>query len=399
VKLEDELRELFGGTKGASWPGEREGFDRFLRRRARRGRAVAAAAGLALVAVLGAAVLVARVLPEGRDTVAPAGGVVRVPEGGFELPVPAGWRVERELTATGPGRAGGAARPAVVGVVLVPGSGEPRGAAITVSTDDRRASFSATGQRSDGRPYQLRPGAGPGEVGQYVLLWPDYCPQRLRCGQQPSGRMRMLLVTGVAAPGDAAGSEQVRQVMRQVVDAVQPIITNALRPPAPPTVPADTKVLLGKGGSGAAAWEAWIEPIKGNTNSAGFGVHFPWADRHYPDQPKHLHWEQLEPEDLQRDGFYTLGDCLWWVPGSGLLLFGLADEAAATVRIELAGQRPVEVSTFGRDKPVPWVAFVSPPLPAGSKVERVTALDAAGKTIGIQKRRFGGERLCRSRAG
>jgi hypothetical protein len=396
VKLEDELGQLFGVTHEAPWPGEREAFDRFLRRRARRGRAVAGAAGLALVAVLGGAVLVARGQPEGRETVAPAATVVRVPEQGFELTVPAGWRVDRELTGTRPGPAGGASRPAVLGVVLVPRSGQPRGAAVTVTTDDRGTSFRAPAQRADGRPYELRPGSGPGEVGQYVLLWPDYCPQRLRCGWFGSGRM--LLVTGVVAPGDAAGSEQVRQVMRQVVDAVQPI-TNAVRPPPAPTVPAHTKVLLGKGGSGAGAWEAWIEPIKGNNDSAGFGVHFPWADRRYPDQPKHFHWESLEPENLQRDGFYTLGDCLSWVPGSGLLLFGLADEAAATVRIELAGQPPVEASTFGRDKPVPWVAFVSPPLPAGSKLNRVTALDAAGKTIGIQKWPLGGEILCRSRAG
>jgi hypothetical protein len=397
MSLEQELRQLFGATHDAPWPGEREAFDRFLRRRARRGRAVAAAAGLALVAVLGGAVLVARGQPEGRETVAPTGRVVRVPEEGFELPVPAGWRVERELTDTRPGPAGGASRPAVVGVVLVPRSGEPSGAAITVSTDDRRTSFSATGQRSDDRPYQLRPGAGPGEVGQYVLLWPDYCPQRLRCSQQPSGRMRMLLVTGVAEPGDAAGSERVRLVMRQVVEAVRPI-TNALRPPPPPTVPADTKVLLGKGGSGAGAWEAWIEPIKGNDNSAGFSMHFPWADRRYPDQPKHVHWEVLEPGYLQLDGVYTLVDCLTWAPGSGGLLYGLADEAAATVRIELAGQSPVEVSTFGRDKPVPWVAFVSPPLPAGSKVDRVVALDAAGTVIGSLERPYSGG-LCRSRAG
>jgi hypothetical protein len=55
MSLEQELRQLFGGTQGAPWPGERVAFERFRRRRARRGRAVAAAAGLALVAVLGAA--------------------------------------------------------------------------------------------------------------------------------------------------------------------------------------------------------------------------------------------------------------------------------------------------------------------------------------------------------
>jgi hypothetical protein len=62
VRLEDELRQLFGRTEDAPWPGEREAFDRFLRRRGRRGRAVAAAAGLALVAVLGGAVLTRAVL-------------------------------------------------------------------------------------------------------------------------------------------------------------------------------------------------------------------------------------------------------------------------------------------------------------------------------------------------
>lgn len=62
MRLEDELRQLFGRTEGVPWPGEREAFDRFLRRRGRRGRAVAAAAGLALVAVLGGAVLTRAVL-------------------------------------------------------------------------------------------------------------------------------------------------------------------------------------------------------------------------------------------------------------------------------------------------------------------------------------------------
>jgi hypothetical protein len=395
MSLEHELRQLLGATQGAPWPGEREAFDRFLRRRARRGRAVAAAAGLALVALLAGAVLVARGQPEDRQTIAPTVTVVHLPEEGFALTVPAGWRVERELTASRPGPAGGAPKPAVVGVVLVPPSGEPRGAAVTVTTDDRRTSWAATGQRSDGRPYELRPGSGPGEVGQYALLWPDYCPQRLRCGQQESGRMRMLLVTGTAEPGDAAAQELVRRVARQVVDAVRPI-TNAVPGPPPATVPARTKVLLGRGGSGGGAWEAWIEPLDGGS---GFSMHFPWADRRYPDQPKHFHWEQLEPGYLQRDGVYTLMDCLSWVPGSGVLLSGLADEDAATVRIELAGQPPVVVATFGRDKPVPWVAFVSPPLPVGSKLDRVVALDAAGKAIGVQVRPYESTALCRRPAG
>jgi hypothetical protein len=397
MSLDQELRQLFAGTQGAPWPGEREAFERFLRRRARRGRAVAAAAGLALVAVLGGAVLVARGQPEDRETVVPTQTAVRIPEAGFELKVPAGWRVDRELTATRPDPAGGAPSPAVVGVVLVPRSGEPRGAAITVTADELRGSWSATGQRSDGRPFELRPGTRPGEVGQYALLWPDYCPQRLRCGPRESGSARMLLVTGAAEASDAAGRERVRPVMRQVVEALWPI-TNAVPGPPPPKVPANIKVLLGKGGSGPGAWEAWIEPIKGS-DGAGFSMHFPWADRRYPDQPKHFHWESLEPGHLQRDGVYLLIDCLFWVPGSGLLLSGLADEDAATVRIELAGRSPLVVPTFGRDKPIPWVAFVSPPLPSGTTVDRVVVLDAAGKPIGLQERPYGSTGLCRPQAG
>jgi hypothetical protein len=411
VKLEDELRELFGGTEGAPWPGEREAFDRFLRRRARRGRAVAAAAGLALVAVLGAAVLVARGQPEDREAVAPAVTVVRVPNEGFELPVPAGWRLERQLTGSGP---------SVVGVVLVPRSGQPPGAAITVAADDSHPDWyrldlqRSASRRADGRLYKLRPGpvavgsaAGKGAVGQYEIAWPAWPPS---CWPLPApaeqppacAAWRVLLVTGAAAPGDAAGSEQVLRVMRQILTTVRPI-GNAVPPPTPttalpptkgPGVPPDTKLLLGKGGSGAALWEAWIAPIQGNNDSAGFMVRFPRAT------PKpSWHWEQLEPGYIQRDGVYTQMDCLSWLPGSGLLLSGLAREDAASVRIELAGQAPLTVATFGRDQPVPWVAFVSPPLPAGARLDRVVALDAAGKTIGTQERPFEGHTLCRPRGG
>jgi hypothetical protein len=416
MKLEDELRRLFEGTEGAPWPGEQQAFDRFLRRRARRGRAVAAAAGLALVALLGGAVVVARGLPRDRETVAPAGGVVRVPGQGFELPVPAGWKVQRELTGTGS---------QVVGVVLVPRSGQPRGAAITVATDPDRPAFykldlqRSASRRADGRLYKLHPGragrlaSGNGPVGPYVIAWPDSCRPLPAPAKQPPAcaraAWRVLLVTGAAAPGDAVGVQQVLEVMHRIVVTVRPI-GNAVPPPPPtvgprsppaalpptkgPGVPPNTKVLLGKGGSGAAAWEAWIAPIKGNKDSAGFMMRFPRAT------PKpSWHWEQLEPGYLQRDGVYTQMDCLSWLPGSGLLLSGLAREDAASVRIELAGQAPVTAATFGRNKPIPWVAFVSPPLPAGAKLDRVVALDAAGKTIGTQDRPFEGYTLCRPRGG
>src|SRR6266545_3360503 len=388
MRLEEQLQDAYQRAAELA-PVSPGAYDRFLRRRARRGRVVAAAGGLALVAVLGAAVLVARELPQDRETVAPAGGVVRVPAQGFELPVPAGWKVQRQLT--GPGSQ-------VVGVVLVPRSGELRGAAITVAADPDQPPFyivdlqQGASRRADGRLYKLRPGpnapARPpllkDAVGRYVIAWPAWPPS-----------CRVLLVTGTAAPGDIVGTcwyprhwpgcEQMLEVMRRIVGTVRPIGDAVPPPGAPPTM-----VLLGKGGSGAAAWEAGIEqnigPIQGRDGSAGFLVRFPQAT------PKpSFHWEQVEPWLIRHAGVVTQRDCLSWLPGSGLLLSGLAREEVASVRIKLAGRAPVEVATFGRDQPVPWVAFVSPPLPADTRLDRVVvvALDAAGKTVGTPQRPFG----------
>jgi hypothetical protein len=409
MTLEEQLQDAYerAAERAPVAPGA---YDRFLRRRARRGRVIAATAGLALVAVLGAAVLVARQQPQKQEPVAPAGGVVRVPQQGFELPVPAGWKLQRQLT--GPGSQ-------VVGVVLVPHSGEPAGAAITVAVeDDKPVSMYAgylldlqvdASRRADGRLYKLRAGragrlaAGKGPVGPYLIAWPVWPPScrplPTPTGQPPACRqaaLRVLLVTGAAAPGDSAGVQQVLGVMGRVAATVRPI-GDALRPPHWLT----TKVLLGKGGSGAAAWEAWIERTwLGTADSDGFMVRFPRAT------PRPTwHWEQLGPSSIryrgvyiQHRGVYIQWDCLSWLPGSGLLLSGLAPKDAAIVRIELAGRAPVEVATFGRDKPVPWVAFVSPLLAPGAKLERVMALDAASKTIGSQ-RPFRGNTLCSPRAG
>ena len=367
----------------------------------RRGRVVAATAGLALVAVLGAAVLVARLQPQEQETVSPAGGVVRVPEQGFELPIPAGWKVQRQLT--GPGSQ-------LVGVVLVPRSGQPPGAAITVAADPdqpRRYTLELqvdASQRADGRPYKLgigragRLASGKGPVGPYAIAWPAWPPScrplPVPAGQPPAcayATWRVLLVTGAAAPGDTAGVQQVLPVMGRIVATVRPI-GNALPPPSAP----NPKVLLGKGGRGGGAWEAWIEPTPlGIGGPVGFMVRFPQAT------PKPIwDWHHLEPQSIQRDGVDTTHmACLSWLSGADLVLSGLAREEVATVRIELAGRSPVVVSTFGREQPVPWVAFVSPPLAPGAKLERVIALDAAGKTIGTQRDPFPGNRLCRPRAG
>jgi hypothetical protein len=65
MTLEEQLQDAYerAAERAPVPPGA---YDRFLRRRARHGRVVAATAGLALVAVLGAAVLVARQLPQDR---------------------------------------------------------------------------------------------------------------------------------------------------------------------------------------------------------------------------------------------------------------------------------------------------------------------------------------------
>jgi hypothetical protein len=70
MTLEEQLQDAYqrAAERAPVSPGA---YDRFLRRRARRGRVVAATAGLALVAVLGAAVLVARQLPQDREPAAP----------------------------------------------------------------------------------------------------------------------------------------------------------------------------------------------------------------------------------------------------------------------------------------------------------------------------------------
>jgi hypothetical protein len=395
--LDDRLERLLRAVQD----GVTAGDPAAVARRGRRRRLARRTAGVGAVAVLLAAVVVvAALLPEDREPVAPAGGVVRVPEQGFELPVPAGWKVQRQLA--GPGSQ-------VVGVVLVPRSGQPPGAAITVAADtaaDRAADRAAyaldlqrdASQRADGRLYKLRPGRagrlafGKGPVGPYAIAWPAWPPSclplRVPAGHPPAcayATWRVLLVTGAAAPGDAAGVQQVLRVMLRIVGTVRPV-GNALPPPDAP----NPKVLLGKGGSGRGAWEAWIKPTPlGLGGPVGFMVRFPRAT------PKPTwQWHSLEPRRIQRDGVsMTHVDCLSWLPGADLLLSGLAREDAASVRIELAGRRPVEVPTFGREEPVPWVAFVSPPLAPGAKLERVIALDAGGKTIGTQ-RPFQGNTLC-----
>jgi hypothetical protein len=403
MNLEAELRELLGRADQAPWPGEPTAYDRFLRRRARHGRAVAAATGLAMVAILAAAVLVPRLLASGEPAAAPTTTTVRVESQGYELQVPAGWKLEQELRGTRvyapgevpPGTPVGTPRPAVVGLVLAPRSDRPRGARITISTEsehrdnERYDSTVVQGsRRADGREYRFHPAGGPDDVGRFTVFWPDYCHPLVGCSG--ASLPRVVAVAGAAS----SRREEVRQVMESIVRTLRPITNSVpppLRPPAP-TVPDRTKVRLADGGSGRTAWELWIEPLDGNS---GFSVHFPSLERQHPNRG--WHWEALEAGMIQQRGTYTLVDCLTWVPGSGLLLSGLARKEVASVRFELAGASPVTVPTIGPVGRIPWVAYASPVLPAGSRLVRVLALDAAGKPVGGEEDPYRGQSLCRPR--
>jgi hypothetical protein len=90
MRSDEELRRVLA-RPDLPWPDETGAYERFLRRRgARRGRVVAAA-GLALVAVLGAAVLVTRQLPQEREPAAPATNAAE------PTPRPHQWVYSREL--------------------------------------------------------------------------------------------------------------------------------------------------------------------------------------------------------------------------------------------------------------------------------------------------------------
>ena len=90
MTLEEQLQDAYERAAELA-PVSPGAYDRFLRRRARHGRVVAASAGLALVAVLGAAVLVAGQLPGEREPAAPAANATE------PTPRPHQWVYSKEL--------------------------------------------------------------------------------------------------------------------------------------------------------------------------------------------------------------------------------------------------------------------------------------------------------------
>lgn len=248
-QLEDRLRDALRRPEGSTWPDEHGAFDRFLRRRARHGRTLAAGAVLALVGVLAAAVLLQSLLPD-RSTgpitrPVPAGRVARVPAGGFEVPLPAGWTArkvdlsgptfqEAAIIQLAPQRATPGMSIVLQTLVLapeqhpgLPPGEEPGGVADTEGSFymlDDRGSPLGRGRRPDGRPYVWRTRKLPDEVGEYAIAWPYHCHKAVAC---PRGNRWRVLVVHAGRSDNPAVMQELREVAQEVVDTVRPI-TNAL---------------------------------------------------------------------------------------------------------------------------------------------------------------------------
>jgi hypothetical protein len=367
---------------------------------------VAAGACLGLVAVLGAASLLPRLLAS--REVAPAIRSVRtvpVPDAGFEVPVPAGWTARSSLVGTripagmvGPGdtlvqlvpqRRGTGARvlvgTAILGSRQYPGgppgpdpglSGTARSGAFEL---DDAGSPLGQGRRPDGRPYAWRTRLRADEAGEYAVAWPYHCPSTVAC--PPAAPWRVLVVHGRSPAGDPAVRERVLAVVRLVVDMARPI-TNALPGGDPahvdPSVPPGTRRwLLGTGGSGPAAWEAYVVQHRVEEE---FELHFPYQER--KPGPGGFHAEDIDVKGmLANRELPVLRDCLSWLPEGGVILSGVVPENVVAVRVGLDRQDPLVFPTFGREKPPAWAAFVSALLPVRTRLGRVVALDAQDREV------------------
>jgi hypothetical protein len=382
------------------------------RGRSRRARLVGVTVCVVLV-LLASAVLVPRVLPDRQPTArpVPAGPLFRAQINGFEVPIPSGWKVDLPsdtaipvgggvfLGPKGPAPRGLyiSIRSALLSPAQYPGStqGErPRKPSPRYQMLDDRGSPLGHGRRPDGRPYVWQTKLNPSLIGQYAIAWPYHCPNGVAC--PADARWRVLLISGKSLRGQTTFHPQVARALRQLVDTVRPI-TNAL--PGGDLAQMDLviidlrgRMLLGSGGSGKAAWQAYLEEVG---HSYGFELHFPLLER----KPRRgVRWEAQKDafHELQHDALSVGSTCLSWVRGSGLLLFGPVRKDVTAVRVELAGQPPRVAPTFGHDKPAAWAAYVTPPLPAGFRVVQVVALNAAGQAVGTVVSPLGRTRPCRA---
>jgi hypothetical protein len=299
VSIERLLKEDYARTR-ADDPARAGAYDRFLRRRARYARRVAAAVSVALAITLALAIAVPRVLDRGDVVSPPTGQVLERPAFGYDLVVPSGWQVAGEgywglqlepvpvmsssaapttattstlppttaprvpgATTRRPAGTAGAPRAsstiAVASVILdpsdypglqpgAPSQPLPQGPQLNGGPQPQRLEGSReSGRRADGRAFvrtQSSPMFSGGE--SYYLAWPYYCAAGVRC--PASLRYRALRVTGGVWSRDGSGLQVLRDAMRRIVDTVRPV-TNALpggatadRPAcqlAPPVDPSD----------------------------------------------------------------------------------------------------------------------------------------------------------------
>jgi hypothetical protein len=279
VNIERLLKEDYARTRAGD-PARAGAYDRFLRRRARYARRVAAAASVALAVALALAVAVPRVVDRGDVVGPPKGQVLARPAFGYDLVVPPGWQVAGEgyrglelhpvapatsspaapttattntlppttaprvpgATTRRPAGTAGAPRPsstiAVASVIVDPGDYpglQPGEAAVRLPEGPqgnggpgahRLEGSRESGRRADGRAFvstQSSPEFSGGET--YYLAWPYYCAAGVRC--PASLRYRALRVTGGVWSRDGSGLQALRDAMRRIVDTVRPV-TNAL---------------------------------------------------------------------------------------------------------------------------------------------------------------------------
>jgi hypothetical protein len=263
MRPEEQLHDAYERAAGLARvpPGA---YDRFLRRRARYARRVAAAASVTLAAAVALAVAVPRVLADRQDVVSrPKGQVVSRPELGYELVVPPGWRAKSDGAGglrlePSPGTPG-AAPP---GVMPAPTTHPPTGSATTVwlprpalsqisveptvlrpghypdDPDSDHANWQGSyplgwtgmdgpwdgpyrlGRRADGRGFLLQGGSPHDPNGQhYYLAWPYYCADGVRCPL--ALRYRALALTGWAATEELARANAA--TLRRLVETIRPV--------------------------------------------------------------------------------------------------------------------------------------------------------------------------------
>jgi hypothetical protein len=326
------------------------------------------------------------------------GRLLQMPAGGFEVTVPAGWtdlsRSRRKVTPGDELGSGVGLRPmrraantmvtlytATLSSAQYPGT-EPGGGGPDLSfsadqasdrLEDRGGSL-GRGRRPDGRPYVWQQTLlATNQVARYAIAWPYQCTPQQAC--PPGARWRVLIVNGVSEEGPAT-RRRVLEVTRRIVDTVRPI-TNALPGGALGSVdlavpPVKGRWLLGTGGSGRGAWRASV--LQGAEDV--FALEFP---QRRPEAAQRA--EVIEPTILLRGQLGVLNACLTWLRPQAGLVSGVVPENVTTLRISIAGRPSLTVGAFGHDQPARWAAFVSPPLARGTRVTRVVALDASGRTV------------------